>query len=538
MAKPIAFLSSTYLDLRDVRDSVDKYLQERGFTVTRFERGGIFYDPNLPLYESCYREVKNAHLVILIIGGRYGSPESNSSTRGKRYTSVTRRELETAIEEGIPVLVFVRRDVDIELRTYLANSKKTREQVRYASVDDTQIFQLLEQIYQRRKGNPVFPYGEVSEIISALDSQLAGLIARALQERRGNSKTAKVMVNGFKLFYYREQMQFTQKALAEKADVPARLISRLERVDLSPKMTLGTHLFQSTNREALEKIECALCCEGKLATGQRDDFLSMFMHYYGIYKMSGKKRPNIRVGTQMCLFPIKTLVLDFDGTLTIRAHDDLTTWERLWVSVGYTVNDCSDLARRYVREGKVSPEDHKAWCAETCQKLRARGFTKEHLRREARTIKLVPDVHEVLSSLHAAGVGLFMTSGSVREIIREVMGHTYELFDEVHANSLVFDASERLIDIRGTRYDFEGKAEFIKGVIEKQNVSPLEVLFIGNSLNDIWASNAGAQTLCVNPHFTNPNDVKDWTYCIREMDTFERILPYLAREDFHNKIKG
>ena len=530
MTKPIAFLSSTYLDLRDIRDSVDKCLQERGFTVTRFERGGVFYDSNLPLDASCYREIKNAHLVVLIIGGRYGSPASISSALGKKYTSVTRKELETAIEEGIPVLVFVRRDVDIELRTYLANSKKTREQIKYASVDDTQVFQLLEQIYQRRKGNPVFPYGDVPELISVLNSQLAGLIAHALQERRDSSETAKVTVNGFKLFFYRERKQLTQKALAEKADVPIRLITRLEKVDLSPQMTLGPHLFQSTNREALEKIECALGYEGILATGQRDDFLSMFMHYYGIYKVGGKK-PKIRTAMQMCLFPIKTLVLDFDGTLTLRAHDDLTTWERLWVSVGYTVNDCSDLARKYIKEGKVSHDDHKVWCAETCRKLRAHGFTKKHLQRVAKTITLVPDVHEVLARLRAAGISLFLISGSVREIIRAVMGETYELFDEVHANNLVFDGQEQLIDIRGTRYDFEGKADFIKGVIEKQEVSPLEVLFIGNSLNDIWASKAGAQTLCVNPHFTNPNDVRDWTYCIRDMDTFKRILPYLARAD-------
>ena len=531
MATPKAFLSSTYLDLRDVRDSVAAFLTERGFSVTRFERGGIFYDPNLPLDESCYREVRGSNLVVLIIGCRYGSPASSSSTLGKKYTSITRKELETAIEEGIPVLVFIRREIDVELRTYLANPKRLRETIKYVSVDDTQVFKLLEQIYQRRRGNPVFNYDTGSDIIATLDSQLAGLVAQALQERRDKSKTATVGVNGFKLFFYRAQQELTQKDLAEKADVPARLISRLEKVYLNPQMTLGDHLFQSTNREALEKIERALGCEGALITGQSDDFLSMFILFYGIYKVGGKQKAKMRAGNHEELFATKTLVLDFDGTLTLRSEDDLTTWERLWVSVGYSVNDCSDLARKYIRNGKVSPNDHRAWCADTCAKFKARGFTKDHLLQASKNIELVPGVEEVLKRLHAAGIGLFLTSGSIRDIIREVLGSVYDLFDEVHANNFVFDANGQLISIRGTHFDFEGKSEFIKRIIEKQDVSPLEVLFVGNSLNDIWASNAGARTLCVNPHFTNPNDARYWTYCIRKMDNFSRIVPYLGRND-------
>lgn len=532
MANPRAFLSSTYLDLRDVRDAIDTFLRDRGFDVRRFERGGVFYDPNLPLDESCYQEVKNTHLVVLVVGGRYGSPATNSPTLARKYTSITRKELETAIAEGIPVLVFVRREVDVELRTYLANPKANREKLKYASVDDTQVFQLLEQVYQRRRGNPIFQYGEPSDIISALDSQLAGLVAQALHERREISRTARIGVNGFKLFYYRDRLGWSQKKLAEAASVSDRLISRLEKIDVSPQMTLGEHLFQSTDRDAVEKIEDALDCKGSLSIGQADDFLSMFIHYYAIYKSPARRRKkggSHSVVIYEELFDTKTLILDFDGTLTIRSEDDLTSWERLWVSCGYTVNDCAILAQKYVRKGKVSPENHKAWCKDTLTQFRKKEFSKQQLEAAAAEIKLVPGVEEVLRKLHADGVTLFITSGSIREIIRIVLGDLYDLFDEVHANTFVFDREEYLTDIRGTDYDFEGKRDFILRVIEKQDVSPLEVLFVGNSLNDIWASNAGARTLCVNPHFTNPNDTRDWTYCIRKMEDFSLILPYLGQ---------
>lgn len=528
MTTPRVFLSSTYLDLRDVRDSVDKFLTTRGFSVTLFERGGVFYDPTLPLDESCYKEVRGSHLVILIIGGKYGSRASIGQKLGHKYISITRQELETAISESIPILVFVRREVDVELRTYLANPKKTRETVKYASVDDTQVFQLLEQIYLRKNGNPVFTYGEASDITTILNLQLAGFIAQILQERRDQSKTVRLGINGLKLFYYRNQQGLTQKELAEKADVPKSLISRLEKVKLSSHAPLGEQLFQTTNREAIEKIENALGCQELLISGKSDDFLSLYIQYYCVYK-EDRRGKGVTQSSYSELFLTKTLVLDFDGTLTIRSNDDMTTWERLWVSVGYTIDDCSELARKYVKNGKVNPEDHRLWCSDTCKKFKERGFSKNHLLQAAKNIKLVPKVNEVLIRLHSEGVSLFLLSGSIRDVIREVLGSLYELFDEVHANNLIFDSAEQLTDIRGTYYDFEGKGEFIKKIIEKQDISPLEVLFVGNSLNDIWACNSGARTLCVNPHFTNPNDTRYWTYCLRKMEDFSLILPYLGR---------
>jgi phosphoserine phosphatase len=524
MSIPRVFLSSTYLDLRDVRDSVSTYLASRGFNITRFEHGGVFYDPNSPLDESCYREVKGAHLFILLIGGRYGSPSSSSSQIGKNYTSITRKELETAIEEGIPVFVFVRKEVDVELRTYLANPKKTRESVRYSSVDNTQIFQLLEQIYQRKKGNPIFSYNVGSDIVALLESQLSGLIAQALEDIRAKAASAKIGVNGFKLFFLRDQANLTLQKLAKKADVSSTLIGRLEQVNMSSTAGLGAHLFQSTSREIVEKLERALDCDGALSIGQADDFLSMFIQYYSVYKNRKGKKPSTFVENQIELFPTKVLVLDFEGTLTLREEDDLTTWERLWVALGYTVKDCSNHVSAFVNKQIT----HSEWCTLTCKKFKDKGIEDQHLEHVSNSLKLVPGVEDTLRKIHRSGISLFLISGSIRQLIRRSLGEIYDLFDEVHANDLIFDASGSLRNIRGTAYDFEGKGEFIKGVIARQQVSPLEVLFIGNSLNDVWASNAGARTLCVNPHFTNPNDARDWTYCIRKMKNFSEVLQYVG----------
>jgi phosphoserine phosphatase len=100
-------------------------------------------------------------------------------------------------------------------------------------------------------------------------------------------------------------------------------------------------------------------------------------------------------------------------------------------------------------------------------------------------------------------------------------------FVEIHANDMIFDKNNLIEHIQGTLYDFEGKATFLKNIISKQNISPLNVLYVGNSSNDEFASRSGARTLCVTPHKTNPDDYKKWTHHISYMKNLSDILKYV-----------
>ena len=79
MAKPRVFVSSTYYDLKYIRASLAEFIESLGFEAILHERGAIPYLPNIDLDESCRIELQNADIVILIIGGRYGSPSSRST---------------------------------------------------------------------------------------------------------------------------------------------------------------------------------------------------------------------------------------------------------------------------------------------------------------------------------------------------------------------------------------------------------------------------------------------------------------------------
>lgn len=220
-------------------------------------------------------------------------------------------------------------------------------------------------------------------------------------------------------------------------------------------------------------------------------------------------------------FETKAVVFDFDGTLTTRT-DEETTWEKIWVKLGYSINDCADLHHKFSL-GRFS---HQQWCNITRDKFRSAGMKRSDLGEIASRISLIAGTRETLELLRKRDIKLYVLSGSIRQVIDEVLGDMRGWFEEVHANNMFFEPAGHLREIRSTKYDFEGKATFLKRVISDNGYSPYDVLFVGNSCNDVFASQSGARTLCVNPRSTNPDNREHWTYLIRRMDNLEQILRF------------
>ena len=71
---PKVFISSTYYDLKYIREDLDQFVRGYRFETVLFENGDIGYEPGKPLDESCYHYISKADMVILVVGGLYGSP--------------------------------------------------------------------------------------------------------------------------------------------------------------------------------------------------------------------------------------------------------------------------------------------------------------------------------------------------------------------------------------------------------------------------------------------------------------------------------
>lgn len=175
MAKPRIFISSTFYDLRQVRSDLDIFIENLGYVPVRNEEGDIPYGKDDALEEYCYKEIKAVDILVSIIGGRFGS-ESR-----KNNSSVSQIELKTALKENKQVYIFIEKNVLSEYETYLLN--KDNATMKYKYVDDTRIYQFIEEVKNLNANNNIKGFEIASDISRYLKEQFAGLFQRFLEEQ-------------------------------------------------------------------------------------------------------------------------------------------------------------------------------------------------------------------------------------------------------------------------------------------------------------------------------------------------------------------
>jgi hypothetical protein len=191
LAKPRVFVSSTYYDLKHIRASLDLFIESLGYEAVLSEKGEVAYAHDLPLDESCYAEVRNADILVLVIGGRYGSASSGDVTATpktfhERYESITKMEYQAAVDNGTATYILVESAVLAEYRTYQKNKDNTN--VVYAHVDSVNVFRLIEDILSKKKGNPVQQFEKYGDIERWLREQWAGLFRDMLRKTSGSQQ--------------------------------------------------------------------------------------------------------------------------------------------------------------------------------------------------------------------------------------------------------------------------------------------------------------------------------------------------------------
>lgn len=103
------FLSSTYIDLKEIRKVAINHLE--GIVGHVKDATGIvvamefFNATERCCKEECLHELSTCDLVIGIYGDRYGTPAEDGR-------SMTETEVDYAVEHGIPILAFVKREDD------------------------------------------------------------------------------------------------------------------------------------------------------------------------------------------------------------------------------------------------------------------------------------------------------------------------------------------------------------------------------------------------------------------------------------------
>lgn len=238
MVKPRVFVSSTYYDLKYIRNSLQNFITNIGYEAVLFEGGGIPYNHQIPLDESCYSEVNKCHMLILIIGGRYGSSSSKSRDDidekiCRIYKSVTMNEYRSARDKDIPIFVFVDKNVYSEYRTYRENFGNACN-INYAYVDNVKVFELLDEINSQQRNNPIKEFDKFEDIANWLKEQWAGLFAEYLQKQQDQ----KILSN-----------------ISEKIEELSQVSKTLKEYTESIMKKVEPDNFQKIIRDENEKIE-------------------------------------------------------------------------------------------------------------------------------------------------------------------------------------------------------------------------------------------------------------------------------------------
>jgi len=165
-------VSSTFYDLRYVREGVKRLVDQLGYIPVLSEDGTVFFDPLKKTADSCLTEVGNANMLVLVIGGRYGS-----SLPGVEM-SVTNGEYQAAVKAGIPIFALVEQGTLTDFELYEANAEfpEVRASLHYPHADSVQIFTFIDEVRSRTTNNALVPFRTVGDIESYLRSQWASMM--------------------------------------------------------------------------------------------------------------------------------------------------------------------------------------------------------------------------------------------------------------------------------------------------------------------------------------------------------------------------
>ncbi|MCM1542629.1 MAG: DUF4062 domain-containing protein [Blautia sp.] len=196
---PKIFISSTFYDLKYVREDLAHFVADYRYEPVMFERGDIGYVPGEPLDSSCYHDVSHSDMVILVVGGEYGSPATGETRddddKFKEYLSITRKEFAAAMEAEIPVYVFIISEVYAEYQVYAENKESIERKgkaIKFYATKNINVFRFISSI-KDYKNVVINTFQRTSDIKDYMANQWARYMSLYLELRREKKKEVSIV---------------------------------------------------------------------------------------------------------------------------------------------------------------------------------------------------------------------------------------------------------------------------------------------------------------------------------------------------------
>jgi HAD superfamily phosphoserine phosphatase-like hydrolase len=192
--------------------------------------------------------------------------------------------------------------------------------------------------------------------------------------------------------------------------------------------------------------------------------------------------------------PPRLVCFDIDGTLVDGFPSGSPyVWRVLHDGYG-TPEEPLRLHREAFFAGKIT---YDQWFAHDLSWLAKAGATRAGLSEILRArLHLVRGVEEVVSTLHAAGSLVATLSGSVDLVLETLLADLP--LDAVLVNRLHFDDHGRLVGGTPTPYDIERKADGLRALASRFDVSLAETAFVGDAVNDVAVARIAGVSIAFN----------------------------------------
>jgi HAD superfamily phosphoserine phosphatase-like hydrolase len=177
----------------------------------------------------------------------------------------------------------------------------------------------------------------------------------------------------------------------------------------------------------------------------------------------------------------KLVAFDLDGTL-IRSNGHHYSWAAVWQELAGDAEGLQwrALMRRFMR-GEI---DYVQWCNIAAEEFNKKGITASQIIDLAKKFTLVKNCGNVLKRLKDEGYKLALISGGIDLFLKAHPEIDRTLFDYLDINKLAFDETLTVVSVIATSYDFEGKRTRILEICEAEGISPEDVVYVGDSIND------------------------------------------------------
>jgi len=148
-----------------------------GYESILSEDGDAYYDTNIHTHDACLAEVATSQMFVLIIGGRFGGKYKSDEI------SITNKEYREALNQKIPIFTIVDNSVYSEHHVYTENRQNKDidvTKISYPSVDNTKIFDFIDEVRKNIVNNAIFPFKNYSDIEQYSRKQWAGMMHQFL----------------------------------------------------------------------------------------------------------------------------------------------------------------------------------------------------------------------------------------------------------------------------------------------------------------------------------------------------------------------